>query len=46
MEIPHSRKIAEAYSKGINLIDAVPEYRGKFSSMIEQIKGSVQGKIS
>ncbi|MCK4776879.1 MAG: 4Fe-4S binding protein [Actinomycetia bacterium] len=37
MEIPHSRKIAEAYSKGINLIDALPEYRGKFNSMLEKI---------
>jgi len=37
LEIPNDRKIAEAYSRGIMMVDAMPEYRDKFLNLFEQI---------
>jgi MinD superfamily P-loop ATPase len=37
MEIPHSRDIAVAYSKGELMIDIMPEMKKQFQQMIEQI---------
>jgi len=37
MEIPHSRDIAVAYSKGELMIDVMPEMKKQFQQMIEQI---------
>jgi len=37
MEIPFDRKIAEAYSRGILLVDALPEWREKFKGLFESI---------
>ena len=37
MKIPFERKIAEAYSKGIPLVDAIPDYRDKFRSIFKLI---------
>ncbi len=42
MEIPFDRKIAEAYSKGDMIVEAMPEWREKFIQLyqdIEQIAG-------
>jgi MinD superfamily P-loop ATPase len=35
LEIPDDRRIAEAYSIGSLIVDALPEYRGLFMSLIE-----------
>lgn len=37
MEIPMDRKIAEAYSDGIPLIEALPEYKAKFAQLFNEI---------
>jgi len=37
LEIPDDRRIAETYSQGILMIDALPEYRGLFHSLIEKV---------
>ena len=37
LEIPDDRKIAEAYSRGILMIDALPSYRRLFQDLIEKI---------
>jgi len=36
LEIPDDRRIAEAYSKGSLIVEALPEYRGLFQSLIEK----------
>ncbi len=33
MEIPFNRRIAEAYSRGIPMIEEIPEYRAKFQDL-------------
>ncbi len=38
LEIPDSRDIAVAYSKGILMVDAIPEYRKKFETLINKLK--------
>jgi len=37
LEIPFDRRIAEAYSKGIMLVTAFPEWREKFTGLFQQI---------
>jgi len=37
MEIPHNRDIAVAYSKGILMIDVIPEMKLKFQQLLETI---------
>ncbi len=37
LEIPDDRRIAESYSRGILMVDALPEYRGLFQSLIENL---------
>ena len=37
MEIPMDRKIAEAYSDGIPLIEALPEYKEKFAKLFRKL---------
>ena len=37
MRIPHDRKIAEAYSEGTSLIEALPEYRERFRELYQWI---------
>lgn len=37
LEIPNNRKIAEAYSRGEMMIDAIPEYKQKFLQLHERI---------
>jgi MinD superfamily P-loop ATPase len=38
MEIPFSREIATAYSRGEMLIDVLPEWKDKFLGLYGQIK--------
>lgn len=38
MEIPDDRDIAVAYSKGILMVDAIPEYRKEFEMLIDKLK--------
>lgn len=44
MEIPFDRKIAEAYSNGQMIVDAIPEYRHKFRTLLEKIINIVEGR--
>jgi MinD superfamily P-loop ATPase len=37
LEIPDDRRIAEAYSRGELIVDALPEYRGLFEGLLEQV---------
>jgi MinD superfamily P-loop ATPase len=43
LEIPDDRRIAEAYSRGELVIDALPEYRSLFSTLLWNIK-ELRGK--
>jgi MinD superfamily P-loop ATPase len=36
LEIPDDRRIAEAYSRGNLIVEALPEYRGLFQSLIDR----------
>ena len=40
MKIPFQKKIAELYSKGVPLVSGIPEYKEKFQSLIDFIKGT------
>ena len=37
MQIPMDRKIAEAYSDGIPLVEALPEYKEKFNDLFKEL---------
>ena len=41
-KIPMDRSIAEAYSKGVPIIEALPEMRGVFEGILERIKEIVR----
>lgn len=43
MEIPEDRRIAEAYSRGELIIDALPEYQGLFRELMRKIEDLVEG---
>ncbi|MGB9301154.1 MAG: (4Fe-4S)-binding protein, partial [Anaerolineae bacterium] len=38
MRIPLDRRIAEAYSEGIPLVEALPEYRHRFTDLVSRIE--------
>ena len=38
LEIKNDRKIAEAYSKGITIVQIYPEYKGKFQELYAAIE--------
>jgi MinD superfamily P-loop ATPase len=38
LEIPDDRRIAEAYSRGETIVDALPEYRSLFSTLLWNIR--------
>ena len=42
MEIPDDRRIAEAYSRGELMVDALPEYRALFQGLYERIGKAIQ----
>ncbi len=46
VEIPDDRKIAEAYSRGHLIVDALPEYSGLFRTLLEKTEGIVAGEIT
>ncbi len=37
LEIPFDRRIAELYSRGISMVEAMPEYKNKFSELFKRI---------
>jgi MinD superfamily P-loop ATPase len=43
MRIPLERRIAEAYSEGVSLVDALPAYRGRFQVLHRQIARLSEG---
>lgn len=43
MEIPFDRKIAELYSKGIPFVEAMPEWKRRFSDLADEIEEVVKG---
>jgi MinD superfamily P-loop ATPase len=45
MEIPFNREIAEAYSRGEMLVDAMPEWKEKFLELHDKIKNLVKKEI-
>jgi MinD superfamily P-loop ATPase len=38
IQIPNDRKIAESYSRGVMIVEAMPDYRQKFMKLYEDIK--------
>lgn len=46
LEIPDDRRIAETYSRGSLIVDALPEYRGLFLSLIEKTMKRKKAKVS
>lgn len=45
-EIPDDRRIAESYSRGELLVEALPEYRGVFEDLLAKCRGIASGKLS
>jgi len=43
-EIPDDRKIAEVYSRGEAIVQALPEYTGIFRAILAQVEAAVVGK--
>jgi MinD superfamily P-loop ATPase len=43
MEIPDDRRIAEAYSRGELMVDALGEYRGLFEGLMRNVQGFMNG---
>jgi len=41
LEIPYDKKIAEYYSEGMPFVNAIPEWKTRFSGMIDEIGGEV-----
>ena len=44
LEIPDDRRIAEAYSRGIAIVDALPEYKPVFQGLLEKVGELVHSK--
>jgi len=42
LEIPFQRKIAELYSRGIPFVVNMPEWKRKFQSLMDEIKGLIK----
>jgi MinD superfamily P-loop ATPase len=45
LEIPDDRRIAEAYSRGVSMVDALPEYREGFVTLLHNITELVRGSL-
>jgi MinD superfamily P-loop ATPase len=41
LEIPDDRRIAEYYSRGVLMVDVLPEYRKLFESLLQKIRGQI-----
>jgi len=44
IQIPNDRKIAESYSRGVMIVEAMPDYKQKFLKLYEDIKKLGKGK--
>ena len=44
MRIPLDRRIAEAYSEGVSLVEARPEYRDRFATLWERMEECVHSR--
>ena len=44
IQIPNDRKIAESYSRGVMIVDAMPDYKQKFLKLYEDMKKLGTGK--
>ena len=44
IQIPNDRKIAESYSRGVMIVEAMPDYKQKFLKLYEDIKRQGKGK--
>lgn len=44
IQIPNDRKIAESYSRGVMIVEAMPDYKQKFLKLYEDIKNSGNSK--
>ena len=44
MEIPFDRKIAESYSKGEMIVEAMPEWKERFKGLFHQIEKIVSNE--
>ena len=44
LEMPNDRLVAEAYSQGIKIIDALPGYEEKFVQLYREINSRVETK--
>jgi MinD superfamily P-loop ATPase len=42
LRIPNDRRIAEAYSRGVMIVDALPEYKAEFRRLYERIQDAVK----
>ncbi|MBN1898176.1 MAG: ATP-binding protein [Spirochaetes bacterium] len=42
MEVPYSRKVAQAYSRGRAMIEELPEYKARFQSLYDHIKDRIK----
>jgi MinD superfamily P-loop ATPase len=43
MRIPFSKKIAEIYSRGDSIVKSLPEYKGKFRRLFEEMERMAEG---
>ncbi|AQQ71797.1 ParA-like protein [Limihaloglobus sulfuriphilus] len=41
IKIPNDRKVAESYSRGILMVEAIPDYKQKFLKLYENVKRTV-----
>lgn len=46
MEIPDDRRIAEAYSRGLLIVDAMPVYKDMFLALPAEIRRALSGRTS
>ena len=44
LEIPNDRRIAEAYSRGVMMVDGLPQYTAEFRRLYEQIRGRIAAR--
>jgi MinD superfamily P-loop ATPase len=44
IQMPNDRKIAESYSRGVMIVEAMPDYKQKFLKLYEDIKKLGKGK--
>lgn len=42
LQLPNDRKIAESYSRGVMVVEAMPDYKQKFSKLYQDIKQSFE----